>query len=111
MMRVRGTVRSQEDWEHEGSGPTAARAREVAVEGLPEDYDLVDVQTVSARPGEPVTVKAFGRRTLVQTVEAEGADEPSALAALRGAVPPGFLLLNLLVDPQEGQSAHGTRMT
>ncbi|HEU0257444.1 MAG TPA: hypothetical protein VFQ96_06350 [Microbacteriaceae bacterium] len=99
MTTVRGTVRSTADWEGEGSGPTAAAARAEAVRGLPDGFALVDVRTLSAKPGEPVTMKAFGRGTASHEIEARGDDEPEALAALREAVPPGHLLLEVVIVP------------
>jgi len=96
-MKVRGTVRSLDAWENDGSGPTASVAREAATTGLPDDYELIDVQTVTAKPGEPVTMRAMARSTRTETIEAEGRDQAEALAALRAAVPEGMRLLGHVV--------------
>lgn len=97
-MKVHGTIRSTAGWEQEGSGPTASIARGEAVKGLPEDFELVDVQTVSAKPGEPVTMKAFARSTSSARIQAEGADQATALTALLAQVPDGHKLLSHVID-------------
>jgi hypothetical protein len=101
-MIVYGTARSTKTWEHEGSGADAGAARAEAIRGVPDGFDLVDVQTLTAKPGEPVTMKAFARSTQSQPVEADGADEAAALTALRAAVPPGWLLLSVTVKTSNG---------
>ncbi|MCX7522365.1 hypothetical protein OSC27_08755 [Microbacterium sp. STN6] len=92
-MKLRGTIRSTKSWTNEGSGLTASEARAVAISGMPDGYELVDVTTVSAKPGEPVTMRAIARSGDVRDVEADGVTQTEAAAALRAAVPEGFLLL------------------
>jgi hypothetical protein len=96
-MKLVGTVRSMQVWTHEGSGHTAGLARVVAVEGCPEGYELTDVTTVSAKPGEPVTLKATARSRETREVSAEASTYAEALEHLRATVPDGWQLQGFAV--------------
>jgi len=98
-MKLTASIRSTETWTGEGSGQIVEEARAVATAGIPSGFELQTVTTLSAKPGEPVTMRALARRTETKTIEAEGDDYPQAYAALRATVPDGWQLqLHVIVD-------------
>lgn len=98
-MKVTGTIRSTGEWTGHGSGLTAGEAREHAIAGVPAGYELVDTMTESAKPGEPVTMRSSARSVETRAIAAEGADYHVALRGLRGAVPEGWQLQAVTLEP------------
>jgi len=98
-MKLTASIRSNETWTGEGSGDIVEEARAAATAELPSGFELQTVTTLSAKPGEPVTMRALARRQDRETIQAQGADYPEAYAALRAAVPEGWQLqLHVIVE-------------
>jgi hypothetical protein len=88
---LRGTIRSTETREAEGSGDTIGDARAVATEALDlEGFQLLQVITVESKATGESTVRATARSTSAQTHEASGPNYPAALAAFHSSVPDGW---------------------
>jgi hypothetical protein len=96
-VKLRGVIRSTESVSGNGSGETASDARPVAVAAVPAEFELTDVMTVSARPGEPVTLRASASSRATREIDAEGASYREALDALRSLVPDSWRLQNIIV--------------
>ncbi|WP_308468805.1 hypothetical protein [Rathayibacter soli] len=96
-MKLRGTIRSIESLSHEGSGLTASGARPVAIASVPIEFELTDVMTVSAKPGEPVTLSASARSRDTRDLDAGGTTYSETLAALKALVPEGWRLQHIIV--------------
>ncbi len=94
-MKLSGTIRSTEIWEHEGSGPTAEEAKDAAVEGIPEGFELVSVSTLPTKVSEAVRRNATARSTQTREIEAEGDSYDDAELKLRAKTPDGWILLNI----------------
>ncbi|MEO8908582.1 MAG: hypothetical protein ABI310_11015 [Microbacteriaceae bacterium] len=76
---------------------TASQARPAAVASVPADFELTDVMTVSAQPGEPVTLEATARSREVNELDATGASYGQALEALKAQVPDAWRLQHVVV--------------
>ncbi|TAM69923.1 MAG: hypothetical protein EPN48_05865 [Microbacteriaceae bacterium] len=76
---------------------TASLARPVAVASVPAEFELTDVMTLSAKPGEPVTLSATARSRNARDLEAAGATYGEALAALKALVPDAWRLQHVVV--------------
>lgn len=96
-MELAGTIRSTETWTHEGEGDEPTTAREAAIEGMPEGYDLLRVITVFAKIGQPFKLCATARSTETRELTASGADYVSAREALLAQIPEGWQLLGVVV--------------
>ncbi|HEY5224065.1 MAG TPA: hypothetical protein VIJ18_13585 [Microbacteriaceae bacterium] len=96
-MKLRGTIRSIDSLSNEGSGLTASRARPAAVASVPAEFELTDVMTISAKPGEPVTLSASARSRDTRDLDAAGTTYGEALAALKSLVPDAWRLQHIIV--------------
>ncbi|PCN49481.1 hypothetical protein Csp2054_00505 [Curtobacterium sp. 'Ferrero'] len=96
MTTLRGTLRSTETREAEGSGDTIGEAREAAIAALDLDgFQLLQVNTVTSKATGESTVKAIARSTALRPHEATGANYDAALAAYRNSVPEGWQAQNM----------------
>ncbi|KTR08952.1 hypothetical protein [Curtobacterium luteum] len=96
MTTLRGTLRSTETREAEGSGDTIGEAREAAIAALDLDgFQLLQVGTVTSKATGESTVKAVARSTALRPHEATGANYDAALAAYRNTVPEGWQAQNM----------------
>jgi hypothetical protein len=78
---LRGTNRSTETREADGSGDTIGEARAAATGALDLDgFQLLQVVTVESKATGESTVRATARSTSTQTHEASGPNYPAALA-------------------------------
>jgi hypothetical protein len=93
---LRGTLRSTELREAEGSGDTIGEARDAAIAALDLDgFQLLQVNTVTSKATGESTVKAVARSTELRPHEATGASYDAALAAYRSTVPEGWQAQNM----------------
>jgi hypothetical protein len=97
MMKLLGTIRSKQIWEQQGSGPTADDARNAAIEGIPDGFELITVSALPSKVGEAVVRNAVARSTEKREIEGEGDTYEDAEAALRAGVPDGWMLLDIRV--------------
>lgn len=96
MTTLRGTLRSTETREAEGSGDTIGQARKAAIAALDLDgFQLLQVGTVTSKATGESTVKAVARSTALRPHEATGANYDAALAAYRNTVPEGWQAQNM----------------
>ena len=96
MTTLRGTLRSTETREAEGSGDTIGEAREAAIAALDLDgFQLLQVNTVTSKATGESTVKAIARSSALRPHEATGANYDAALAAYRNSVPEGWQAQNM----------------
>lgn len=96
-MKLAGTIRSTQTWTHEGEGDEPSSAREAAIAGMPEGYDLLGVITIYAKIGEPFRLRATARSSETRQLTATGADYASARDALLAQVPDDWQLLGVVV--------------
>jgi hypothetical protein len=88
---LRGTIRSTETREADGSGDTIGEARAAATGALDLDgFQLLQVVTVESKATGESTVRATARSTSTQTHEASGPNYPAALGAFHSSVPDGW---------------------
>ncbi len=91
MTTLRGTLRSTETREAEGSGNSAGEARDAAIGALDLDgFQLLGATTVTSKATGETTIRAVARSTALRPHEATGADYQAALAAFRASVPDGW---------------------
>ncbi len=96
MTTLRGTLRSTETREAEGSGATIGEAREAAIAALDLDgFQLLQVNTVTSKATGESTVRAIARSTALRPHEATGPSYDAALAAYRSTVPEGWQAQNM----------------
>jgi hypothetical protein len=88
---LRGTIRSTETREAEGSGDTIGDARAAATAALNLDgFQLLQVITVSSKATGESTVRATARSTATREHEATGSSYKAALMAYQASVPAGW---------------------
>jgi hypothetical protein len=88
---LRGTIRSTETREAEGSGDTIGEARAAATGALDLDgFQLLQVITVASKATGESTVRATARSTSTRTHEASAPTYSAALAAFHSTVPDGW---------------------
>ncbi len=92
-MRLKGTIRSMETWEHEGVGGTPADARDAAVIGQSAGFELVSVKTLPTQVGQPVRRLAVARSMETREIEADSDTYDDAEYRLRRNVPDGWQLI------------------
>ncbi|WP_144763001.1 hypothetical protein [Curtobacterium sp. 9128] len=91
MATVRGTLRSTETRESEGSGDTIGDARIAATAALDLDgFELLQVTTVTSKATGESTVRAVARSTATREHEATGPTYEAALQAFRASIPEGW---------------------
>lgn len=91
MTTLRGTIRSTETREADGSGDTIGEARDAAVGALDLDgFQLLQVITVESKATGESTVRATARSTAIAEHEAAGPSYSGALAAFHASVPDGW---------------------
>jgi hypothetical protein len=88
---LRGTIRSTETREAEGSGDKIGEARAAATGALDLDgFQLLQVITVESKATGESFVRATARSTSTRTHEASGPTYSAALAAFHSSVPDGW---------------------
>uniref|UniRef100_A0A942SYE4 Uncharacterized protein n=1 Tax=Neobacillus citreus TaxID=2833578 RepID=A0A942SYE4_9BACI len=96
MTTLRGTLRSTETRESEGSGDTIGDARAAAIAALDLDgFELLQINTVTSKATGESTVKAVARSTALRPHEATGPTYDAALEAYRSSVPDGWQAQNV----------------
>lgn len=96
MTTLRGTLRSTETRESEGSGDTIGEARAAAIAGLDLDgFELLQVTTVASKATGESTVKALARSKALRPHEATGPDYRATAVAYRESVPDGWQAQNM----------------
>lgn len=91
-MRVDGVVRAVARVEITGAGVDVAAVQASILEQVPEGFELLQLLGAGRKDGR-LRGPGLSRSTAMSTIQAEGPDYASALAALRGSVPEGHGLL------------------
>jgi hypothetical protein len=88
---VRGTIRSTERQESEGSGHDIPSARDAAIAGLDLDHlQLRQANTVTSKATGETTTLAVAQATELRDHEATGPTYEAALEAFRSSIPEGW---------------------
>lgn len=91
MTTVRGTLRSTETIESEGSGSNIPEARAAALAGLDTDrFELLQANVVTSRATGESTIKAIARSREVREHEASGPSYDAAMRSFRESAPQGW---------------------
>lgn len=91
MTTVRGTLRSTETVESEGTGSNIGEARAVALAGIDaERFELQQANVITSRATGESTVKAVGRSRETRQHDATGPSYDVAVRVFRETVPEGW---------------------
>lgn len=96
-MRVRGLIRSGVTHTLTAEAEDAEAARKLLNDQVANGYELTQVQNAMPRGGRVIATGTV-RDPAVSEITSEGENYPSAVEALRAAVPADHLLLFVSVD-------------
>lgn len=95
---MRGTLRSTETIESDGSGSNIPDAREAALAGLDtERFELQQANVVTSRATGESTIKAIARSREIREHEASGPSYEVAMRSFRETVPEGWQMQRVQV--------------